>query len=79
MLLILEHNTFFGKVVDPWAHGSILGGSWASKYRACQQNQAFRNTAPDSGTDPETVAATAARTPPATRAGGWDYGRYQTP
>ena len=46
-VIIFRKITLFGKVLDPWAQGLILGESWASKYRVCQQNQSFRNTAPD--------------------------------
>ena len=60
--------------MGPWAQGPkgpgpILGGSWASKYRACQQKQRFWNfraysaDSADSADPPETVAAVMARTP----------------
>ena len=48
---IVSRTTHFSE--KPWAQGPkgpgamgpgpILGGSWASKYRACQQNQASWN------------------------------------
>ena len=53
----------------------VLGGSRASKYRACQQNQVFSEHAADL---PETKFGTPARSPPSTCAGGEDDVSYRS-
>ena len=77
--IILRINTFWGKVLDPWAHGPGPKGPWVRGPRAhgpkgpFWEGRGVRSTAPVSKNNDfgilarlpaETVSAAAARTPP---------------
>ena len=78
-----------GPLLPSWGSLGAPGSIWIPfseemllKYRACAQNLAFWNLpadAADAAEPPEVVSASAAQTPPSTRAGGQDDGSTQTP
>ena len=75
-----------GPLWPSWGSLGALGPIWIPfseemllKYRACAQNLAFWNLPADAAEPAEVVSASAAQTPPSTRAGGQDDGSTQTP